>query len=409
MTLWVVLTLMICAAAIAVAAPFLRRQYRPVSVDDRAIELGRRQLEEINLEVAQGLLGPQEALSARTEIERRIVKAAKSAPIYADAISAQGRLMASVAVAGLVVLGSAGLYAKIGRPDLPSASLLIPSAAVATGAAAAQTAERAPVAGVGQSVGDVEDAISNLVARMRETPEDAEGWKMLGWSYFNTERYAESSAAYARAVTLIDDDPELWSLYGETLVRAANGLVTPAAREAFEKATELNPDDARARFFIGMALEQNGDPKAAVDAWIALLDSARPDADWRPGVLQRVKEVAIENGLDIDERLPQARSSLLPPSSDRGPSEEDVRAAAQMAPADRQAMIAGMVDQLQARLEEDPTDVDGWVKLMRSRVVLGEEEVARSAYLRATELFSESPEARGRLDATAEELGLSRK
>jgi cytochrome c-type biogenesis protein CcmH len=259
------------------------------------------------------------------------------------------------------------------------------------------------------SAGDVEASIANLAARLHDAPEDAGGWQMLGWSYFNTERYDEASSAYARAVAIVDDDPELWSLYGETLVRAASGLVTTAAQAAFEAAIALNPDDARALFFLGMALEQNGDPVAAVDAWIALLSNARADADWSAGVLKRVSELATSNDISIDGRLPIAGQSLPPTSPAPSPSQTDLDNAEQMMPADRQAMIVGMVDQLEARLKERPDDLDGWLRLMQSQVVLGDQQAARSAYANASQQFSRSLMDRARIDALANKLGLPMK
>ena len=64
-----------------------------------------------------------------------------------------------------------------------------------------------------------------------------------------------------------------------------------------------------------------------------------------------------------------------------------MRAAEAMAPADRSAMIRGMVDRLASRLEKSPRDADGWIKLMQSRMVLGETELAKQALVRGPEPF----------------------
>jgi cytochrome c-type biogenesis protein CcmH len=409
MTLWIVLSVMIAAAAIFVASPFLRRQIRSPDKGDFSIALARNQIDAIETEVSQGLLAPQDAQAARTEIERRIITETRTPRIAVNDASDQMRLISVAVVVGWVVVGSSWLYATLGRPDLPAAPHF-PLIAERQVAPSNPTATTGPVlARDAGSAGDVEASIANLAARLHDAPEDAGGWQMLGWSYFNTERYDEASSAYARAVAIVDDDPELWSLYGETLVRAASGLVTTAAQAAFEAAIALNPDDARALFFLGMALEQNGDPVAAVDAWIALLSNARADADWSAGVLKRVSELATSNDISIDGRLPIAGQSLPPTSPAPSPSQTDLDNAEQMMPADRQAMIVGMVDQLEARLKERPDDLDGWLRLMQSQVVLGDQQAARSAYANASQQFSRSLMDRARIDALANKLGLPMK
>ncbi|MBB3710461.1 cytochrome c-type biogenesis protein CcmH [Limimaricola variabilis] len=410
MTLWIVLTAMISVAATLVVAPFLRRQMGGAGTNEQSIALARSQIEAIDAEVAQGLLAPQEAQSARREIERRIVAATRAPQSALGEASDKVRLVSVAVVSGWVVIGSAALYLSIGRPDLPAAPHM-PMASLAQPIAPASAPATAPLASpaqaeMSQPAGSVDGAIASLAARLRETPEDAEGWRMLGWSYFNTGRHAEAADAYARAVALVDDDPDLWSHYGETLVRAADGLVTTPATEAFDAALALNADDARARFFKGMALEQDDDPHAALDLWIGMLADARADADWAPGVLQRVRELANQHGIDIAGRLPETEPLLPPAPVAPGPTQADVDQAAQMTPADRQAMIAGMVDGLEARLNDDPDDPDGWMRLMQSRMVLDGPEAGRAAYERALRQFSQSPDTRARIDAKATEMGL---
>ena len=73
---------------------------------------------------------------------------------------------------------------------------------------------------------------------------------------------------------------------------------------------------------------------------------------------------------------------------------------------ERDAAIRSMVDGLADRLERAPRDADGWTRLMRSRVVLGEREVAAAAFRNALEIFKDDAEASARIAAAAVELGL---
>src|SRR5262249_3137448 len=96
----------------------------------------------------------------------------------------------------------------------------------------------------------------------------------------------------------------------------------------------------------------------------------------------------------------------VPRAAEKGPAPQDIQAAAAMPPADRTAMIRGMVDGLASRLERAPHDADGWIRLIRSRVVLGEGELAKQALARGLAAFADGGPERDRIAAAAQELGL---
>ena len=170
------------------------------------------------------------------------------------------RNLAVIAVTAIVVFGSIGLYALEGRPELPSSPAAGKIARMSRSNAVEQLAAltRPQIAEDGQSasLASIDEMIERLSERLRQNADDTEGWHMLGWSYFNTDRYAESAVAYAKAIELSPNIAEFRSARGEALVRAANGLVTAEAKGAFEGALELDPKDPRARFFTGLTKEQ---------------------------------------------------------------------------------------------------------------------------------------------------------
>jgi cytochrome c-type biogenesis protein CcmH len=82
-------------------------------------------------------------------------------------------------------------------------------------------------------------------------------------------------------------------------------------------------------------------------------------------------------------------------------------AAAQgMDPAQRQAMIEGMVNGLAERLKANPRDLDGWQRLMRARMVLGQADLAAAAYRDASQVFAGAPVQQQALRRAAVELGV---
>ena len=431
MTLWITLTIMIAAAAILVAAPLLRRLDERQAVAGE-LEVYRDQFKEVEREAAEGLIDAGEAETAGVEIKRRMLNEQAAKKSDSEPLSHRERRFAVIAVAAIVVLGSVGLYAVTGRPELPSAEASVrgteaqASDAVEQLAAATrgmtETFPASPSAPSGQPQGGlapVDVMIERLAQRLRENSSDTEGWRMLGWSYFSTGHFAQAAAAYARAIELSPDVASLRSSRGEALVSAADGVVTGEARTGFEEALRLDPKDPRARFFMGLAKAQSGDKVSALDDWIAILNEADPNEPWMSDLIQRATDIGRELGVDLSKRLPQSRivasdspkPRLEPADRARtgqpGPSAEDVRSAEAMPPARRLAMIRDMVDRLAQRLEQQPRDIEGWIKLMRSRLVLGEPEAAKQAFERALATFDDTPKEQDRIAAAARDLGLT--
>jgi cytochrome c-type biogenesis protein CcmH len=267
--------------------------------------------------------------------------------------------------------------------------------------------------------------IEKLAARLAKSPNDPDGWRMLGWSYFGTERFAEAASAYGRAIELAPKIAALYTARGEALVRATDGRVAADAAAVFEQALKLEAKEPRARFFLGLAKEQAGNKAAALKDWLAVLADASPADDWAPDLRERVVALGQELGQDVSAaagtaaatpavpatggvlaRLNADAKAEQPSTQARGPSAADVKAAEALPAADRTAMIAGMVDGLQKRLDASPRDAEGWIKLMRSRMVLGEAAKAKSALDRALKVFADAPAERKQLTDAAAELGV---
>ena len=270
--------------------------------------------------------------------------------------------------------------------------------------------------------------IGRLVKRLATNTDNPDGWRMLGWAYFSQDRFADSAAAYARA---IEQNPSLGSLKtarGEALVRAAGGTVNDEAIALFAEALKQDAKDPRARYFAGLKKEQSGDRSAALDDWINILNETSPSEPWAADLRQRTEGLAGELKVDISTRLtaaavpptaaarggvldaiqtPSADAPSPAPVAEKGPTAEDVKKSQDMAPQDRTAMIRGMVESLQSRLEKSPRDADGWIKLIRSRKVLGEDDAAKTALAKAVAAFSDAPDEQGRISAEAKALGVT--
>ena len=418
MTLWLILTILTVGAALIVAAPFL---FRGGNAGEAAssINVYKDQLAEVERDKAQGLIDEAEAVSMRVEIERRILSAGKGENAAAERIAPNWQYHMVTGTAAIVVLGSVGLYASLGRPELSSVAPQAQDgwaqrAAVAANAGAqgqvAQTADGQP------GGGDIEAMVKRLEQRLETNPNDSDGWRVLGWSYDNVGRNKDAVSAYRRAVELQKDNATLRAIYGEAQVKAADGVVTAEALATFEEVLAINPNDERGRFFKGVAKVQKGDNQGGIDEWLALYKIAPAEAEWTGDLRTRIEETAKQAGIDVAAKLaeakPVAASVAQAPAAPAhpgavGPSAADIENAKQLSEQDRQSMVSSMVDRLAGRLETSPKDPDGWIMLIRSRVAMKDAEKARAALEKAKTVFADEPETQQRIVQAAQAMGIA--
>lgn len=375
MMFWAAAGVLLLAAVLALIAPLARRRSGAAPRAEHGLAVLKDQLAEIERDRAAGRLADEEADAARIEVERRILAEADRGETVAtdDAASSRWRRLA---VAALIIVGlpvTTGLvYLRAGSPGTPDLPL------------SARADERARMAELAQRQRGIMEMVQNLEQRLGSQPDDLEGWMLLGRSRLALGDFEQAAVAFRRAATQ-GGGAEAIGEMGEALVRRDRGIVTTDARRAFENVLTIAPADPRARYYMALGSLQAGDAEAALRQWLALAADTPPEAPWRAGLMQRIEDVAAENKIDLATLRTEMDVERPPASGPRGPSQDDVVAAQAMAPEDRLAMIRGMVDGLQARLEEDPSDIDGWLRLGRSWQVLGEPEKSVAAYKEAAE------------------------
>src|SRR5471032_86331 len=397
MILWVILTVMIALTAAGLTIPLVRRyEQRPRRV--KTLDILKGQLGEVDAQQAGKLIGDAEADGLRAEIKRRILAEDREAPAAARPLPATAMPWVALGLVAVVALCATALYALMGHPELTSQS---------TGAApveaAAQASDPQATGPNAHPMGEVAKMIAGLEARLQQQPGDAQGWQMLGWSYMRTQRPADAAKAYGHAVALDPGNVEYLSAQGEAMVQA-EGKVSGDAAALFHRALKGDSADPRARYFLAIYRDQQGDHAGAINDFVALLKSAPPDAPWAAQVRGYVEDLAKEQHIDISSRLPPVPAA--PTSNAPGPDSAQVAAASQMTDAERQAMIHSMVDKLATALKTNPHDSGGWVRLMRARMVLGEKDQAAAAYQDARKAFAGTPAAQAVLQDAAKSLGV---
>jgi len=370
MILWIALAALAALALVVLVRPLLAPAPRIEGGEDS--EVYAAQLEEVDADLARGVLTEADAEAARTEIARRLLRAHKAG--RAGPSMRPRDWATAVVVAVFVPAFSLGAYLALGSPDYGDQPLV---------------ARTAPVS---------DEEIQRLLARAEErlaaNPEDAEGWAAVAPVYRRLGRFDEAAAALGRVNALAGESASTLIAQAENLVLAARGEVTAEARRLFQRAASLAPDDVTPTIFLAVAARQQGNYQDAAERWRVLLRQSRGDEAWLEIAAAEFSMMAGE-GSQFSRNLSapgtpgsQPSASVREPAAP-GPTAEEMQAAASMAPEARTAMIEGMVDTLATRLEEDGGTAQEWLRLVRSYQVLGREDEARAALQTA---LSELPE-----------------
>ncbi len=413
MTFWIVALALAAAVASFLALAFLRGREGAVAAAAYDLRVYRDQLAEVEKDVARGILAPDEAERARTEIARRVLEADRALAGSAAGTSMGAprgvTLAAGAAAAALVVAGSAWLYARIGAPgypDLPIATrLALAEEARATRPRQAEAEAQVPARPPAEADPDYLALIERLRGTVAERPGDLQGLALLARNEAALGNFAAAHAAQARLVEVKGEAATAadWTALADLLILAAGGYVSPEAEAALENALARDPTDGTARYYSGLMFAQTGRPDLAFRSWRALLAEGPADAPWIAPIRAQIEDVAARAG-ETNFRLPPAGPA---DAAAPGPSEEDIAAAEAMDPEARAGMIRGMVEGLAARLAAEGGPAGDWARLIRAYGVLGETARIAPVVDEARQVFAGDAAALAEIEAAARDAGLA--
>jgi cytochrome c-type biogenesis protein CcmH len=481
MILWFVFALMTAAAILAVLWPLSRRGPERGGSD---IAVYRDQLDEIVRDRAAGLIGEAEAEAAKVEVSRRLIAAADAAEAeksrHEESPAWRRR---GTAIAGLALLpaGAIAFYLMLGSPQMPGEPL------------AARLS--APNENENRSI---EILVAQVEAHVGSNPNDGRAWEVLAPVYMRLGRFDDAVIAWRNTIRLNGSSASREADLGEALVAAANGVVTVEAKAQFDRALVLDGQDVMARFYLGMAADQDGRRADAEAIWRDIIAKAPPGAAYlemirhtlerkapasasesaaaaAPGktdteppqhdvnaMVARLADRLKQNGSDAEgwaqlvrsyralgqddkaqaaiadagralagdpDRLrvfteasektapaapatlaapaaPPAPVAPAPAASAPGPSAADIAAATKLEPNQQNQMIVGMVARLADRLKQNGNDLDGWQRLLRAYMVLGERDKAQAAAAEARRALASDPDKLRQIDDMVKSLGL---
>lgn len=361
--IWIILLLMTAAAVMAVLWPLSRHRAFSAQQLDPDMQFYREQIAEIERDRERGVLLDSEAEAAKAEAGRRLLRATG---MTSDTFAALGepalrrRRAASTLALSMIPIMALAIYGAYGSPHLM--------------ANPPQRQAEQPGSNL-----DLMTAVSQIEAHLAKHPEDGRGWEVVAPVYFRMGRLDDAVKAYETAIRYLGPGAERLSSYGETLVLANDGLVSSKAQAVFEQAVQLDASAFKARYYLAVAAEQDGQPEKAKQAYAALLASSPEGAPWANAIKQRLASLGVEQPVAGQQNAPQIGA-------------ED---------------IARMVSGLAERLETQGGSPEEWARLIRSYMVLGQRDKAVATAARARQVLAQDDAGLKTIDAMTRELKLT--
>jgi cytochrome c-type biogenesis protein CcmH len=366
MTFWIAVLALIALALLFTLWPFIRGG-RGTGRLEHAIGFYEARKAELLRQKAAGEISGAECEAALAEQARMLIALGRSEKAEAGGDpAARTRRRKSVAILALIGIPALaiGIYSRLGAPALPDQPLL-----------ARKTAP--------QSL-DVAVALQKIEEHLARNPGDGRGFEVVAPVYLRAGRFDDAVHAFRRVVELLGETPARLSDLGESLVASANGIVNADARKAFERAVALDAGMAKARFYLALAREQDGDGAGALEDLRRLVASL-PEGPAKMRVASEIERF---------EAAPKPDGAT--PGGDAGKS------IAALPQAEREAAIRSMVEALEVRLKADGGTLEDWRRLVQSRLVLGDAGKAGEALALARKALAGDAKAGPVLDVLAD-------
>jgi cytochrome c-type biogenesis protein CcmH len=347
-----VLIILSVVAILFVLVPYLRAKEPEGSITPD-IDVYTAQLKELNNDLKSGIIDDEEATRTKLEIERRILKAADGQLISSTLEKPNNFLSLAIVV---IILFSAAFYAVIGTPGMPDFPI------------EEFRQQEMPMDRV-EALAQTDDLIAKVKARLVSSPEEVQGWGYLANLEMNKGNFQKAAEALYQAHIIAPDVFDYQLMYAESLIMASNERVTPAALIILNKAKKMAPEHPGPRYYLALADFQAGDVGVAHSEWKVIQGELENSDPMMP--LLNVWINRAEVALGIAEPLPQTRAPSI--------TAEQAETIQSMSADEQQELIRQMVLQLATKQEENPTNIEGWTRLSRAYMVLGEKVDAIAA------------------------------
>ncbi|MEN8214009.1 MAG: c-type cytochrome biogenesis protein CcmI [Pseudomonadota bacterium] len=306
MTLFIlVAAIMLLAALAGLALPLLRKpESAGIDRDQQNLAIARERLAELEAGNNAGEISDEEFQQVKSEVEKTLADELQGAPIAQRSSTSAGALGVA-AIGVLLPLMTLALYIALGSPQLINGATAQQQAAQAHGEADQQS---------------VEQLVQSLAERLKSEPENAEGWFLLGRSLLSMGKYGEAAKAFEVVDKLDPDNPSVMLALANAAAMEQNGKIGGRPSELVDRALALDPDNTMALWLAGIAAEERGDDKLALEHW----GKAEPHLEMadRQELRARMQAAATRSGIELKFEQPQMQPSPLPSIQSQAPQSQ---------------------------------------------------------------------------------------
>ena len=330
---WIVAVLLMVGALLFVLVPLLRKEEvaHPHALRDEVnLMVLRDQLHELDADRAAGTIDVAAYESARRELERRVAEDVRPGTPLAKTVPRKNAVGLLVGLSLPVVAVS--LYFLLGNPDG-----LNPAQTVASKEAPHEVTEE-----------QIQAMVTSLAQRLKDSPDDVQGWSMLARSYNALGRFGEAADAYARLVKLVPGNADMLADYADTLAMSLNKSLQGEPEKLIARALEADPKNIKALALSGSAAFERRDYPVAITQWKKILAIVPADSD-----LARSTNESLGEAQTLAAGKPATAAPVAAATSPTAPANP----ATQAAPTAVAAEVGGTVE-LDAALRSQVADTD---------------------------------------------------
>jgi len=256
---WTISAALAALALVLLLRPLLfPRKAGEVRREAANVSIYKDQLRELDADLAAGKLAPADHARSRAELEARLLAdVAAAGPAAQTPAARPGGRRFALALGAAVPLLALALYLAVGNP-------------------AALGPREDPHAFDAQQLTAL---VERLAAKMRDNPDDAEGWRLLGRSYAALGRFPEALDAYAKAAARKPRDADLLADMADVLATTRKERLQGEPEKLVLRALEIDPQNLKALALAGTAAFDRKDFDAAARYWQRMLPLVDPGSD----------------------------------------------------------------------------------------------------------------------------------
>lgn len=283
--------LLVAAALLIVVPPLARRGARPGKSRNAVnVAVYRDQLRELESDLRLGTLAADQYEKARVEIEARLLEDVRGEA--AEPGKPRRSTAAAVALGLAIPVCAIAIYLAVGNPR----------------ALSPQSEPEAGGADHGLTQQQLQSLVDRLAARMKDHPEDAEGWSMLARSYAVLGRFRESAGAYAKAAARMPDNAQLLADYADALAMAQGRRLQGEPEKILARALAADPDNIKALALAGTAAFDRKNYAEAVRYWERIGELAPAGSEFAESLQASIAEARQLGGI----RAPAGKATTVP-------------------------------------------------------------------------------------------------